>query len=365
MSSPPLSGRIAWAEGLPLNLPDALLDVLHGANPASYDAQGLAGMADDLRMKAAFTNTPPVSSSLPFNYQAIPGPMRRAMAKVIGALQRVRQGKWAKYPGWPLDMSADAAADLLGVSTITFTRTPTMLTHDIDSLEGLRNLHELFLPIEESFGMRSANYVVPCAWPVDARLAQSVKDRGHEIGVHGFNHSNRTPFVSEVERQERLKEGRAFADIYNGAGYRAPSLLRTQALIGSLQGFYRYDSSIPTSGGAFPVPNNGCASARPWRFGALWEVPLSMPRDGSLRFLGYSPSEIGKMWRQAALHIHASGGTVNLLTHCEAGFSGNAPMLREYRSFLEWIAADPRFEVLLPVTLVDRLDRDWPAAPYH
>jgi len=217
------------------------------------------------------------------------------------------------------------------------------------------------MPVEEGLGMRSANYIVPCAWPVDPGLAGAVKARGHEIGVHGFNHSNRTPFVSDDERWDRLAAGRRFADLYGGTGYRAPSLLRTRALIDGLTQFYRYDSSIPTSGGAFPVPNNGCASARPWRFATMWELPLSMPRDGSLRFLGHSPKEIGQMWRQAALRIHASGGTVNLLTHCEAGFSGNPPMLRAYREFLEWIAADSGFEVMLPAALVERLD----AAPHH
>jgi len=224
----------------------------------------------------------------------------------------------------------------------------------------LHNLHDLFMPIEEAAGMRSANYVVPCAWPVDPGLARAVRDRGHEIGVHGYDHANRTPFVSDAERRERLAAGHAFACAYGGSGYRAPSLLRTAALLEALQGFYRYDSSIPTSGGAFPVPNNGCASARPWRFGRMWELPLSMPRDGSLRFLGHSPAKIGQMWRQAALQISASGGAINLLTHCEARFSGNKMMLHEYRGFLDWLAADPRFEVILPHTLVERLEKSDP-----
>jgi peptidoglycan/xylan/chitin deacetylase (PgdA/CDA1 family) len=355
-----LPAHIAWAEGLPLA--DSLRPFLNGATSETRDQ---AGIAEDLRMRATYTDAPPVSSNLPFSYQAVPGPLRRILARGIGLLQRSRQNKWARYPGWPLDLSADIAADLFGLPSITFARTPVMLTHDIDSQEGLRNLYDMFLPIEEALGMRSANYVVPSAWPIDAGLAGSVRDRGHEIGVHGYNHANRTPFVSQTERLERLKAGRAFADLYGGAGYRAPSLLRTRALIESLKAFYRYDTSIPTSGGAFPVPNNGCATARPWRFGPMWELPLSMPRDGSLRFLGHSPAEIGEMWRRTALRIQASGGTVNLLTHCETGFSGNTAMLRIYRAFLEWIAADTRFEVMLPVSLVDRLDRDWPAPPHH
>ena len=93
----------------------------------------------------------------------------------------------------------------------------------------------------------------------------------------------------------------------------------------------------------------------------MWELPLSMPRDGSLRFLGHSPAEIGDLWRRLALRISASGGIVNLLTHCEEGFSGNEPMLGVYRGFIEWISGDPRFEVMLPASLVGLLDRMSPA----
>ncbi|MBY0429880.1 MAG: methyltransferase domain-containing protein, partial [Rhodospirillales bacterium] len=122
----------------------------------------------------------------------------------------------------------------------------------------------------------------------------------------------------------------------------APSLLRTRPLLGELSRLYRYDSSIPTSGGLFPMPNNGCASARPFRLQGLWEIPLSMPRDGSLRFLGHSAREILAIWQRCAGLIAASGGVVMLLTHCEQRFSGNPAMLNAYRGFLEWVAVEGR-----------------------
>jgi hypothetical protein len=159
-----------------------------------------------------------------------------------------------------------------------------------------------------------------------------------------------------------LDAGRAFGDRYGATGYRAPSLLRTAALIADLGPRYRYDTSIPTSGGAFPVPNNGCASARPWRIGSLWEIPLTLPRDGSLRFLGYQPQAIGALWRDTAVTIARSGGIVSLLTHCESGFSGNPAMLAAYRGFLEWLAGDSRFEFTRADQLVERLDAR-PAEP--
>ena len=104
-----------------------------------------------------------------------------------------------------------------------------------------------------------------------------------------------------------------------------------------------YDSSVPTSGGLFPVPNNGCASARPFTLEGIVELPLSMPRDGALRFLGYSPDEIARLWIDCAEQIAASGGLVVVLTHCERRFSGTAPMQRAYRQLIEHVGSSARF----------------------
>jgi hypothetical protein len=68
------------------------------------------------------------------------------------------------------------------------------------------------------------------------------------------------------------------------------------------------------------------------------------------------PEQISALWRKVAPRVADSGGTVNLLTHCEAGFSGNPATLAQYHGFLEWLAADARFEVTLPTVLVNRLD---------
>jgi peptidoglycan/xylan/chitin deacetylase (PgdA/CDA1 family) len=338
-----------WAGGINFNWP-ALQAVSDKQTP-------LADRVEQLRLRAAFTNQRPASARLLFSYTRVPPLARQILARGIGWAQRRRQSSWAKFPEWPVDLSVDALADASSVPTIKFDIAPVLVSHDIDSPSGLQNLVRHFLPIEEAIGCRSVNYIVPCAWPIDDGLVEETRRRGHEIGVHGFDHSNLTPYAAPEERTRRLSAGREFADRYAGVGYRAPSLLRTRELIDDLQQFYRYDSSIPTSGGPFPVPNNGCASARPWKFGPMWELPLTLPRDGSLRYLGYSPNQILEMWQSSAVYIAGSGGLVSLLTHCEAGFSGNPPMLAVYRAFLEWCAANPRLRFTRPCDLVDELDQ--------
>jgi len=351
-----LNERTEWAHGLAMRLPADLLPKegsFHFDDP-QFRAKARTA-AEDLRLRAAFIRRPPVSTRLPISYRSMPASARRLIANALGRLKRRRQASWAQFPAWPIDLSADFASDLAQIDTVTFQRTPVLLTHDIDSPEGLQNLVKMFLPIEEHVGARSANYIVPCAWTLDHGLLKEVEARGHEIGVHGYDHSNRTAFGSARERQRRLKAGYRLSELYRICGYRAPSLVRTRELIVDLASFYRYDSSIPTAGGPFPVANNGCASARPWRFGTLWEIPLSMPRDGSLRFLGHSPSEIGAMWREIAAIIKKSRGIVTLLTHCEAGFSGNASMLTLYQHFLKWLGEN-QYEFLRPADLIARIE---------
>ena len=354
--------HLAWAKGLEVSLPFFVAEDLGcvesrrlSITPATLLEAATA--VDDVRLRAAFTARPPASSRLPLSYQRVPLPMRTLIGHVIGRINRVRVRSWATFPRWPLDLSADLVADLCGGERSAFSDAPTpvLLSHDIDTDEGLRNLVERFLPIEASVCAQSSNYVVPCAWSIDHGLLGEVVRRGHEIGVHGYDHSNQTPFLDSSERRRRLSAARPFMERYAVIGYRAPSLLRTAALLEDLAQLYRYDSSIPTSGGLFPVPNNGCASARPFRIGGLVEIPVTMPRDGSLRFLGHNPRQIYAIWKECAERISASGGIVSLLTHCEERFSGNAGMLAVYKEFLEHLATDRRFAFFSPLQILHLL----------
>ena len=344
--------RLEWAVGREVSLPASLLGSLTGSPDVrdldlrGVQAPSLNGLVTDLRLRAAFTESAPHSRQIPFSYHRVPPGIRWYLARQIGKRLRTRQSEWARFPGWPLDLSADFVADWMSDDRVPPPdgAAPVLVTHDIDSREGLRNLVDHFLPLEEAAGARSTNYVVPCAWPLDHGLLRDVVARGHEIGVHGYDHSNRTPFLKRDQRRRRLTEGRAALEPYAPIGYRAPSLVRTEGLVEDLAEYFEYDSSIPTSGGPFPTFNNGCATARPFRIGRTLEIPITMRRDGTLLFLGYSAADVGPMWIQNGEDIAAARGVVVLLTHCETRFSGNPAMLAAYRQFLECVASSPRFE---------------------
>lgn len=342
----------AWSEGLRVSLPEAVWSRVEQGDRTARET----GAVQQLRLRNAYTETAPVSSRLPLSYQQVPAWARSAVARLIGRRQRRREADWARFPVWPLDLSADFLADALSGRASPFAEgpTPVILSHDLDSAEGLRNLVANFLDLEEAVGARSVNFVVPCAWPLDHGLLAELRARGHEIGVHGYDHSNRTPFAGRDELLRRLDGAREFIDRYQVAGYRAPSLLRTPALIAALRGRYRYDSSVPTSGGLFPVPNNGCASARPFVLEGIAELPVSLPRDGSLLFLGHAPREIARLWIECAETIRRSGGVVVLLTHCEKRFSGAGEMRAAYREFLDHVRSSQRYSFSTPPEVVAR-----------
>jgi peptidoglycan/xylan/chitin deacetylase (PgdA/CDA1 family) len=331
------AARVPWAERLEVSLPSGFMP--------DVEFDDAAALIDQVRLAKAFTNTRPTSSRLPFSYQAVPLWLRTMIGGVIGRMRRRQQEQWAAFPRYPLDLSADYLADLLGSTPSPFATgpTPVLFSHDLDTGEGLANAVHMFLPLEEKYGARSACYIVPCGWPIDHSSLSDLHGRGHEVGIHGYDHSNLTPFAEPAERRARLDAAQDMILRYDVTGYRAPSLVRTRTLLQDLARLYKYDSSIPTSGGLFPVPNNGCASARPFRVCGIPEIPLSLPRDGSLRFLGYGPDEIYSIWCASADLIARSGGVVSLLTHCEERFSGNKPMLIVYERFLNHLAESGRF----------------------
>jgi len=364
--------RAAWSEGLHVRLPSSVLDrtgwrqaidsngdLTVPPGPTSISTTDVAA----LRERRAFPDRPPASARLPFRYHAVPGWMRALIASAIGRWNARRVHRWGAFPAWPIDLSADVLDDLRddvgvgdGLEAVPHQPagpTPVIVTHDIDSPEGLTNLVARFLPIEEAVGARSTSYIVPCAWSIDHGKVGEAIGRGHQVGVHGFDHGNTTPFVDAPERARRLDAARAFADRYGATGYRAPSLLRTRPLLRDLSARYQYDSSIPTSGGLFPTPNNGCATTRPFRVENIVELPVTLPRDGTLRFLGHSPDEIVRLWIHCAGLVARARGVVVLLTHCERRFSGEPGMLDAYRRFLDYVGERPeRFAFSTPTRVL-------------
>jgi hypothetical protein len=266
-------------------------------------------------------------------------------------------------PRWPVDATVDYFADLLGPSPEYLTGpTPVIISHDLDTPEGLSNYLEWFLPMEQALGVgRPAAFVVPSWWPGDDAPLDELRS-STEIGIHGFDHSGHTPFAEASELKSRIDFGSQLARRLGACGYRAPSLLRSRPMLGELASHYAFDSSIPTSGGPLPTRNSGAATVRPFLIDDLVEIPVTLPRDGSLLFLGSSWQEIAQTWRESARMIREAHGVVVLLIHCEERFSGSAEGRKTVQEFVSWIASSDEFEFTTFDNMVANA-RTWEGTP--
>ena len=143
--------------------------------------------------------------------------------------------------------------------------TPVVLTHDIDSPEGLTNLLGRFLPARGG-GRRALHELRRAVRVADRsrrpRGARRARPRGRRARVRPQQHDG-VRGRRRAARGGSTPRGRSPNATARSATARRRCCGRARCC-SDLDTRYRYDSSIPTSGGLFPVPNNGCATARPF-----------------------------------------------------------------------------------------------------
>lgn len=290
----------------------------------------------------------PVHSRLPFHYHAFPRRLRFPMARLLSAGPG-RAPAPPAFPAFPLDASVEwlrglpaaaAGRDAPRWRWPEGKRYALALTHDVDSARGLRAV-ERFVTMLEKHGLRGAFFVVAHHYPVDRDFLADLAARGHEIGVHGWDHRSRTPFLAPAEIDRRLAALRDWGAAFGAEGYRAPSLVTTDALFEGLGARFGYDSSVPTTEPwSLVAAARGCCTVLPhWR-GACLELPLTLPMDDKLLRIGLSPEEIARAWRGAVADVKALGGLAMLSVHTEPHLAGRADLFDAYEGLVAELAED-------------------------
>lgn len=217
----------------------------------------------------------------------LPWGIRMGARRLVARHQRARvNGVWpidesavrppTGWPGWP------------GGKRFAF-----VLTHDVESAEGLANC-EALADLEAARGFRSCfNFIPEGPYAVPAPLRERLVARGFEVGVHDLEHDGKLfrshgDFVRKAARINRyLREWKA-------TGFRSGFMLRNLEWLHELD--LRYDSSTfdtdpfePQSEGAgtiFPfwqaAPSSddrrATGTARP----GYVELPYTLPQDSTL-----------------------------------------------------------------------------------
>ena len=201
---------------------------------------------------------------------------------------------------------------------------PVVLTHDIDSPEGLRNLVDRFLPARRS-GRRAVDELhraVRVGGRRGARSGRSAAAATTSACTATITATSRR-LRTTGERRRRLDAARPFAE------RTAPPGIARRRCCGRGRCCAIWPAAIATTAASrrraacFPCRTTAARARGRSAIEGILELPLSMPRDGSLRFLGYSPDEIAALWIDCADLIARSRGVVVLLTHCERRFSGD------------------------------------------
>ena len=274
----------------------------------AYDAPGLLGRRRLRALsKAAYYRTRPL---LPRGVQVS---LRRSLRRVQERLP---------FPRWPIETSLhdfyaylfDVFAELAGSRVPTLAPWPRnyswalVLTHDVETSTGYRNVH-LLRHLELEADCRSSWNFVPRRYEVEDSFVDELLEDGFEVGVHGLYHDGRD-FASLSTLLERIPAMREYANKWRASGFRSPATHRVWEWM-PLLGF-DYDSSFPDTDPYEPQPG-GCCTWLPYFNEDLVELPITLAQDYTLFTILRHEDE--RLWLEKAHFLREHGGMALLITH--------------------------------------------------
>ena len=229
---------------------------------------------------------------------------------------------------WPTETGGTAQADYALV-----------LTHDVETAEGMRLIPEI-AKIEEDLGFRSSWHLVPYKYKIDRGFVNDLKARGHEIGIHGYNHDGRL-FCSKSTFDRRLPLINDAIRDYNCVGFRTPMVHRNLHWMQGLD--VDYDASVFDED-PFQAMPGGVQNLWPFLCGKFVELPYTLPQDHTLLVtLGETTDRI---WREKLAWIRSLHGMALMITHPD--YLETSTKRDVYRSFLEHIHQSGGYHAFLP-----------------
>ena len=217
-----------------------------------------------------------------------------------------------------------------------------VLTHDVETKEGMARVLQL-AEIEAEYGLVSCWNLIPHKYEVDIGIVEELQRRGHEVGVHGFNHDGRL-FESYDTFRSRTKPINAAIERFGSSGFRAPMVHRNLLWLQELD--IDYDASCFDID-PFQAMAGGVGGVWPFFVGKFVELPYTLPQDHTLFVaLGdLSP----RIWIEKFNWLSELHGMALLVTHPD--YLNSDQRLNAYRQLLEY--------------LMEQRDHCWFALPHE
>lgn len=196
-----------------------------------------------------------------------------------------------------------------GHSTGAERRSVILMTHDVESSDGLSRIEDL-RRVERRFGIPSTwCFVVDRYGDVSDRVS-ALRDEGCECAAHGLHHDGKL-LSSRETFKERISRISSWADRMGIVGFRSPSMLRDERLMRDLP--FLWDSSFPAWDPFQPQPG-GCGRYAPFLLSSsLVELPVTVWQDYTV-FEELGTRDIS-IWKSQIGQIHRMGGLVNIIVH--------------------------------------------------
>ncbi len=213
------------------------------------------------------------------------------------------------------------------------------LTHDVETDEGQKKISAI-AAFEESLGLRSAWFFIPHKYRLDHGLIADLQARGHEVGIHGYNHDGRL-FTSRAIFNYRAKYINQAGRQFDSSGFRAPMVHRNLDWMQSLE--FDYDASCFDID-PFQAMPGGVGGVWPFIVGGLVELPYTLPQDHTLLI---SLGETGpRIWIEKLKLIRQLSGMAMLITHPD--YLDVPERLKVYQQFCEHVAQQNDHWSVLP-----------------
>lgn len=206
--------------------------------------------------------------------------------------------------------------------------TAIILTHDVEEENGLKFIPSV-LELEERYGFKSSWNIVPYKYKIDQNKIELIKNYGHEIGIHGYNHDGKLYF-SEKIFNERAPYINSALKKYGAIGFRSPMVHRNLEWLQKLE--IEYDASCFDYDPFQPFPG-GTGSIWPFIAGKFVELPYTLPQDHTIYYV-LKQRDIS-IWKNKTEWVTKNKGVILIITHPD--YLIEKPLFKMYEEFLDYL----------------------------
>lgn len=183
-----------------------------------------------------------------------------------------------------------------------------VLTHDVEEQQGFNFIPKL-LELEEQYGFKSSWNIVPYKYKIDEGIIKEIKENGHEVGIHGYNHDGKLYYSEKIFNKRAIYINYALKK-YDAVGFRSPQVHRNLVWLQKLD--IEYDASCFDYDPFQPFPG-GTGSIWPFIAGKFIELPYTLPQDHTV-FYVLKKNNI-ELWINKITWLIENKGVVLTLTH--------------------------------------------------